>query len=207
MLLFLDTEFTDFIDCDLISIALISADGEHEFYGERTDFNYDSCSDFVRSAVWEHLGKFPDAKYKKHQLAERLREWLTALPFDVTIACDSFVDYELLQKLLDGDLPTNITSYYDMRALMEKPTFNKSVCKYHAVPEQPWHHALHDARALRLGWLAWDMQSSRFGMRRHMPISELKAKETDKLPNSRDDALEIETLNWLQKVADTKGWE
>lgn len=47
--LYVDTEFTDFLDCDLISIAIVSADGR-EFYGERSDFDLQSCSEFVRAA-------------------------------------------------------------------------------------------------------------------------------------------------------------
>ncbi|SFJ84850.1 protein of unknown function [Paraburkholderia megapolitana] len=38
MRIFVDTEFTDFIDCDLISIALVADDGR-EFYAERNDFD------------------------------------------------------------------------------------------------------------------------------------------------------------------------
>jgi len=47
MLVFLDTEFTDFVRPDLISIALVAEDGR-EFYAERTDYHRDACSDFVR---------------------------------------------------------------------------------------------------------------------------------------------------------------
>ena len=155
MLFFLDTEFSDFIDCDLISIGLVSQDGLNEFYGERTDFDHDSCSDFVRAAVLPHLGEFPEVMCVKAQLAERLRLWFKTLPMDIIIACDYQMDYELLHDLLDGSLPTNIIGRYDMRALMDKPTFNKPVCAYHAVPGQPCHHALHDAKANRSGWLAW----------------------------------------------------
>ena len=50
MRIFADTEFTDFIDCDLISIALVAEDG-HEFYAERTDFDHHACSAFVREAI------------------------------------------------------------------------------------------------------------------------------------------------------------
>ncbi|WP_426356268.1 hypothetical protein ACP26O_00100 [Burkholderia sp. R-40] len=50
MRIFVDTEFTDFIDCDLISIALVAEDG-HEFYAERTDFDHHACSAFVREAI------------------------------------------------------------------------------------------------------------------------------------------------------------
>ena len=40
MLVFLDTEFTDFVRPDLISIALVSEDGR-EFYTERTNSRED----------------------------------------------------------------------------------------------------------------------------------------------------------------------
>lgn len=39
MILFLDTEFTDFQQPDLISIGLVSECGSHEFYAERNDFD------------------------------------------------------------------------------------------------------------------------------------------------------------------------
>jgi hypothetical protein len=53
----LDTEFTDFIDCDLISVGMVSEDGQHEFYVERSDYQTQWCNQFVRSAVLPQLGK------------------------------------------------------------------------------------------------------------------------------------------------------
>lgn len=50
MLVFVDSEFTDFVQMDLISIALVAEDGG-AFYAERTDYRRDDCSDFVRAAV------------------------------------------------------------------------------------------------------------------------------------------------------------
>jgi len=153
-MLFLDTEFTDFINCDLISIGLISEDGRYEFYGERTDFNYDWCNDFVRSAVWAHLGEFPESKAKKHQLAERLYIWLGSQPYEIEIACDSLIDWELMIDALDGKIPENVKGYENMCALINKSSFNKALHKYYETTGKPQHHALHDARAFRLGWLA-----------------------------------------------------
>ena len=155
MLLFIDTEFTDFLNIDLISIGLISEDGRHQFYAERTDFCYDWCNDFVRSAVWAHLGKDPAAKVHREQLRERLANWFDTLPVAVTIACDSYTDYELLLDALEGNRPAKVADYYDMRPLGQSAVFNDAVCAYHAAPGQPWHHALHDAIAARMGWLAW----------------------------------------------------
>lgn len=39
MLIFLDIEFTDFIDCELISIGMVSEDGKHVLYLEVQDFD------------------------------------------------------------------------------------------------------------------------------------------------------------------------
>jgi hypothetical protein len=159
VLVFLDTEFTDFLNIDLISIGLISEDGRYQFYAERTDFFYDWCNDFVRSAVWANLGADPAAKVQRAQLRERLADWFATLPEAVTIACDSYTDYELLLDALDGEKPVNLTGYYDTRPLGESAVFNDSVCAYHAAPERPWHHALHDASAARIGWLAWSAET------------------------------------------------
>jgi hypothetical protein len=47
MLVFLDTEFTDFLNCDLISIGMVSEDGQHELYAERSDYEASLCNSFV----------------------------------------------------------------------------------------------------------------------------------------------------------------
>lgn len=52
------TEFTDSIDCDLISIALVADDGR-EFFGERSDYNQARCSEFVDSALSRLCHFFP----------------------------------------------------------------------------------------------------------------------------------------------------
>lgn len=154
MLIFLDTEFTDFLNCDLISIGLVSADGMHEFYGERTDFNYDWCSDFTRAAVLAHLGEIPHAKMNRQELSVKLNEWFAGLPQSCTLACDSFTDWELLLDAFDDRYPSNILGRYDLTPLTATAAFNEALCRYHSPSVRPWHHALHDARAIRLGWLA-----------------------------------------------------
>lgn len=161
MLLFLDTEFTDFLNIDLISIGMVSEDDQHTFYGERTDFNYDWCNEFVRSAVLAHLGEDPAAKVKRDELRERLVTWFATLPRSVTIACDSFTDWELLLDALGEHRPVNLAGRYDLRSLIDSTAFHKAVCAYHAVPGQPWHHALHDAIAHRMGWMAWMAEKKR----------------------------------------------
>jgi hypothetical protein len=50
MLVFLDTEFSDFTRPDLISLALVAEDGR-EFYAERTDYTATRCTEFVQNGV------------------------------------------------------------------------------------------------------------------------------------------------------------
>ena len=151
MLIFLDTEFTDSLQIDLISIGMVSADGAHELYAERSDFQHHWCNAFVRAAVLPQLGK-AGAALDRAQMAVRLLDWFASLPDGVTVACDSFSDWELLIDAM-GERPVNLAGLLDLRMDAHSPTFNGAVCQYHRH-DQPWHHALHDAKANRLGWLA-----------------------------------------------------
>jgi hypothetical protein len=156
MLIFLDCEFTDFIDCDLLSIGMVSEDGQYEFYAERTDYTDRWCSNFVREAVLPHLGKFPGAACTRIELTKRVWQWFSTLPRHVQLASDSTHDRDLLWDAFDEGLPENLDkSIFDLRSLIDTTVFNDAVCRFHAQPNQPWHHALYDARAHRAGWLAW----------------------------------------------------
>lgn len=154
MILFLDTEFTDFIDCELISLGLVSEDGLHELYLEVQDFDRSICNAFVQSAVWAHLGQLDCAVIRKAEVRARLRAWFATLPGGVTVACDSQHDRNLLADALDGEWPANLAGWLDLRAAMASDEFGKAMTAYHA-PEKPWHHALYDAQAHRAGWQAW----------------------------------------------------
>ncbi|WP_245176356.1 3'-5' exoribonuclease [Cupriavidus sp. AcVe19-6a] len=78
-LYFVDTEFTDFQDCQLISVAIVGEDGR-EFYGESSDFDRRTCSGFVREAVLPQLGPFPGRSMPTTQLSDELRAWMHAVP-------------------------------------------------------------------------------------------------------------------------------
>ena len=101
MLIFLDTEFTDFVRPELISIALVSEDGR-EFYAERTDFQRDACNDFVRETVLPLLGRVPGAACSRLELTERLHEWFAQLPEPGTIVYDFGSDWLLLVAAILG---------------------------------------------------------------------------------------------------------
>ncbi len=156
MLIFLDTEFTDFNHRELISIALVSDDGQHEFYGERYDYDGELCSDFVLDEVEPHLGSFPAALCHRAELAQRLRQWFATLPGEVQIATDFGGDFRLLCNALSHNLPSNLSStVFDLNPLLDDETFNDAACAYHNEPDRPRHHALYDALAHRAGWAAW----------------------------------------------------
>lgn len=154
MLVFLDTEFTDFIDCELISIGMVSEDGKHVLYLEVQDFDRSKCNAFVQSAVCSHLGHINDAEVDKADLPNRLWSWFATLPCNIKLACDSQHDRDLLADILDGEWPNNLTGWFDLRNLINTGVFDRTVAQYH-TKERPWHHALHDAQAHRAGWLAW----------------------------------------------------
>lgn len=156
MLIFLDTEFTDFMDCDLISIGMVSQDGRHVFYAERSDYRKDWESNFVRTEVLPHLGRHPASVCTGDELTRRLWIWFGTLPRQVQIACDSTRDQVLLWKALDQSLPRNLDkTRFDLASLIDTTVFHQAVCQYHAQGDRPWHHALHDAHAHRAGWMAW----------------------------------------------------
>lgn len=164
MLLFLDCEFTDFLDIDLISIALVSDTGRHEFYAERTDFRREACSEFVRAAVLPLLGQVSGAGCDREELRTRLWAFFASLPGEVQLATDSRHDLDLLGDALGEGWPPNLArSVLDLREQLGHPAYDLAVGRYHAQPGRPWHHALHDAHANRAGWKAWKKLNNRAG--------------------------------------------
>lgn len=153
-LLYLATEFTDFIQCDLISIALVSECGKHEFYAERNDYIKSDCSDFVKEFVIPHLGKVEPIN--RAELKKQLFEFIENIGEEVTIACDFRGDLDLLNDALDGNNPKNLLNqWYDFSDLTDSHIFYFAGTEYYQSGNYPRHHALHDARAHRLGDLAF----------------------------------------------------
>ena len=100
MLIFLDTEFTDFNDPDLISIGLVDEAGR-EFYAESTEYRQEACSDFVRQVVIPLLGEPKNRVVGNYfEIAKQLNEWLKQYTDEITIAIDYLGDWQLLVKLL-----------------------------------------------------------------------------------------------------------
>ena len=154
MLVFLDTEFSDFAKPDLISLALVAEDGR-EFYAERTDYRQNECSAFVQEIVLPLLGRVPGAACDSAELALRLRTWFHALPEPSIIIFDYQTDWDLLAGAMPGrPLDSFATPLYLNGYAITHPIFEQA---QNLTYTQAWppHHALADARALRAGYRAW----------------------------------------------------
>lgn len=151
MKLFLDTEFTDFIDIELISIGIVSEDGR-EFYAERIDFDESKCSQFVRLAVLPKLGSSPAFVGTKLQIKEYLEKWLSQ--FDsIEVCVDYLPDWELFVELLDIETYENKTGVsYCMIGAFLNPL---DIEQYWRENGRQNHHALHDAKANRAAFLCY----------------------------------------------------
>ena len=158
MLVFLDTEFTDFARPDLISLALVAEDGR-EFYAERTDYNTSSCSEFVLETVLPLLGRVPGATCSTDELTARLRAWFEALPEPATIIYDYEGDWLLLACAWLGKAhqaaPANVGDKLHLDShTITHPMFEQTLNRVYTDDWHP-HHALADARALMAGYCAW----------------------------------------------------
>lgn len=139
---FVDTEFTDFIDCQLISVAIVGEDGR-EFYGERSDFELSACSEFVRAAVLPQLGQISGRSMPFPQLRDELRAWLLAIPTkSKRVLCFDYQgDYDLVLDLLDGAIPSGwVCEHVGHKLDAER-------LERYFREHGGRHHALHDARA------------------------------------------------------------
>jgi hypothetical protein len=141
MRFFLDTEFTHFIDLQLISIGIVGE--QEEFYGEVTDFNRAACSEFVRAAVLPQLGQFPGRAMTFAQLSREVLAWLYRIPVESgPVLCYDYADdYGLLLDLIDGPLPDGWT-HENVGARLDRER-QEAWYREHGGR----HHALYDARA------------------------------------------------------------
>jgi len=161
ILIFFDTEFTDLgIDPRLVSIGLVSEDGR-EFYAELLDtYHPKDCSAFTQEAVLPHL-QGGDARMTMDSLTLRLGNWIESFDQPVRLATDSLSwDWPWIQELFNipGTWPENLdgkpASLYEM---IDSPFFERAVEQAFEshVPCLRRHHALDDAKANRLAWIAW----------------------------------------------------
>lgn len=157
--LFLDCEWADTLGIALVSLALISMDGEQRFYAER-DPVPDRPTDFVRKVVYPLLDRsehaLPDAEF-----AARLRAFIARIPAP-RVVFDHPNDGVLLRRALAGlDVPQSQIGRESPTPLDLHLTRDKLVAMlledwFYAHPDaaRRRHHALVDAEALRQAWCA-----------------------------------------------------
>jgi hypothetical protein len=157
MLIFLDTEFSNFIQPQLISIGLVSEDNQ-PFYAELNDFDISGCSDFVKTVVLPQLGKQPELAMDTRTLRQSLSAWLQRFSeFGAVIAYDYSGDWTLFQTALPERPPWLLHKdiYPEINDLVAEQFFMNTGLSD--------HHALHDAMANRFSYRPRPLDGTRVG--------------------------------------------
>lgn len=146
LLLFFDTEFTDFKDMDLISIGIVSQH-LHEFYAENSEYNTAWCNDFVKTEVLTKL-QGGECTMPYDQLKEKLQIWISDFLEEyvsVLFVYDYSGDWFLL-----GDLLTDYPQIEKIEG--RRDDLDAGIELYFMHDRSNQHHALHDAKALFNGF-------------------------------------------------------
>lgn len=160
MLIFFDTEFTDLcMDPRLISIGLVAEDGERSFYAELSDtYQLTDVGEFARLAVLPLL-EGGEALMAMPDLALRLGNWLESFGEPVKLATDSLSwDWPWIQELFRT--PWTWPENLDNKPLLITINYLVDFDKFEVAVENAFaeglrrHHALDDAKANRMGWIA-----------------------------------------------------
>jgi len=151
--LFLDVEWADVLASELVSIALVSDDGEHQFYGERDPLPTEP-SPWVASVVYPLLERGASAM-NDAALTRGLREFLTTIA-EPWIYYDSGHDRGLCQFVIDGMdevEPEGPMVNVRWQRLDDMASACERWWKDHPENRSQRHHARIDAMALRGAYL------------------------------------------------------
>jgi hypothetical protein len=149
--IFLDTEFTDFVNPKLIAVGLVSELGQ-EFYAELTDgWQPEQCSPFVVDAVLPCLDRHPTSNLNRIEAGEQVLSWLTSIADKVSVVSDAHVDWHLVFGMLPPGHRDRMAIEYQ---ILQWP--GAAMARHHQLLLNDYfgagvkrHHALVDARALR----------------------------------------------------------
>lgn len=159
-MLFLDTEFTglDQTNPSLISLALVKDDGDF-FYAELPPAGY-----LHRADLWVRENVLPllwggSYRMAPDELSEKLVAWIEAIAGDAMIVTDSpEYDFDMMLKPLLDPWPNNLARQalrFDSFTMgPDRQPWLSGVMEGFHNQEQPPHHALYDALALREGMMA-----------------------------------------------------
>jgi hypothetical protein len=161
MLVFLDTEFTNLTqDAKLISIGLVDEDGERMFYAELSDtWQQNDAGEFAKHEVIPLLTGDAAHSMSMRELGDRLHAWIMELGDPVVLATDSLTwDWPWIVAIFEqhGAWPSNLDRQpllLTMNYLNDFDAFDAAL-KTAFVRGLRQHHALDDAQANRLGWIA-----------------------------------------------------
>lgn len=179
---FFDTEFTDFVNMDMISIGMVAETGQ-ELYKENLDFIENWSSQWVKDNVYPLLDKNKFGA-KRFQIAVAIEEFVDALECDeVEFCADYHGDLDILKNLLElaqlskphklvnfrnaiyeaaskfvSDTGGSDSSYQNLikKAMGD---FEQQFEQFFVETGQIQHHALSDARA--------NIKAFNFAMRRN----------------------------------------
>lgn len=150
MRLFLDTEWANDAVRELVSLGLVSADGQHRFYAERDPLPLGPSS-FVREVVYPLLERGKCA-LQDEAFAVSLQTFVRQFEAPVVIA-DGALDFKFFAHVLNGfgrsgmppppDYRPMLMSYADVQVRVEEYFDRNSLARACR------HHALVDAEALR----------------------------------------------------------
>lgn len=161
--IFIDTEFTDFKNPQLISIGL-AINQEIFFYKEFSSYQKKDCSDFTTQMVLPLLNQKPE---DMETIKISLNKWLEDFSKEIIIVGDHWGDWLLFKKLLNPDHRVigfvNIEDFLlkeakkripSLHPILVKKEFNSLIDfffrfqkKWYTDNEKPSHHALNDALA------------------------------------------------------------
>ena len=155
--LFLDTEWADLAGDELVSLALISEDGRWCFYAERDPLPSDPTL-FVKESVYPLLDRGA-AALQDQVFTDALRRFLDSVP-DPLVVFDYPHDGTMFEIALcgfGGRLPTERCDIAIPMELVRSDLASMILEDWFvAHPEEAArrHHAMVDANALRIAWLA-----------------------------------------------------
>lgn len=149
MLVFLDTEFSDLLLPELISIGLIDEDGR-SLYLELDNIGPSVCSKFVQESVWPLLG---GPKVSPPHASDLLAEYFAPYTGNLALWTDApSFDIKMLNVVAPEDLRFRVAPF-EFETEKQRQLYLKE-SERGFLEGLRRHHALDDAKAARLGWLA-----------------------------------------------------
>jgi hypothetical protein len=169
MIVYLDTEFSDFFDSELLSLGLVTGDGR-ELYIERADAAEINTSDFVKAEVLPLFGRESPVVLPYEEIGDRVIAWFDELrggdrSVAIEVISDSELDHRLLIDLLPS--PAWFRSVNVIDKLVQNLLSGRQWDRY-VKEAEAWHlrvgvehHALVDARIMARAFEAakdWDRE-------------------------------------------------